>query len=178
MLFPESKLSIQFSSYQKILNTTVKFPNTTLWLWTPTLPAHLQFFMLKLVRTNKNVNKWLKKLIFSVFHVHVVCALFLEPPLRNKCYNGLYALVHIWFTPRYWSDVFCPIVLYTNPSTAGCDSNLQSLTLLDVSNLNNGQKDTNKQPQHVWNIRCGIWYTSSICCHFCHCFVSNNKKLV
>ena len=37
-----------------------------------------------------------------------------------------------------------------------------------------------KKPQHVWNIRCGICYTLSICCHICHCFdcIKYNKNLV
>ena len=80
------------------------------------------------------------------------------------------------FKCMFWNHVFCPIVLYTNPSWAGCVSpHLRRATFLsfDIKTI----AKMRRKPQHVGNVRADVPYMLRFSSHFCNGFYIKWQKM-
>ena len=79
------------------------------------------------------------------------------------------------FKRMFWNHVFCPIVLFTNPSKAGCVSpHLRRATFLPFD-IKTFQK-MRRKPQHVGNVRADVPNMLRFLSHFCNGFYIKWQK--
>ena len=80
-----------------------------------------------------------------------------------------------WFKRMFLDHVFCPVVLFTNPSRAGCVfTHLRCTTFLSFD-INTIAK-MRRKPQHLGNISSDIPYMLRFSSHFCNCFYIKRQK--
>ena len=92
-----------------------------------------------------------------------------------KCRHAREKFSNAGFKRMFWNHVFCPIVLYTNPSWAGCVSpHLRRATFLpfDIKTI----AKMRRKPQHVGNVRADVPNMLRFSSHICNGFYIKWQK--